>query len=161
MGFPDGLLISRLVWISHSLHSCNVLSHTLAGLSHMLPQNVKTSRLKCSFVPFFLPVYVLLSSFVYFLKIFPFCLHFLAKASLCFYNCNLLLVPLPAILPKISHKCASRASVPRGVNRKSKIHLPQSNLFGSGIMLKYQNILQYSFFFFFCVSSRNKQERSF
>lgn len=112
----------------------------------MLPQNVKTSRLKCSFVPFFLPVYVLLSSFVYFLKIFPFCLHFLAKASLCFYNCNLLLVPLPAILPKISHKCASRASVPRGVNRKSKIHLPQSNLFGSGIMLKYQDILQCSFF---------------
>lgn len=52
MGFPDGLLISRRVWISHSLHSCNVLSHTLAGLSHMLPQNVKTSRLKCSFVPF-------------------------------------------------------------------------------------------------------------
>lgn len=44
-------LISRRVWIFHSLHSCNILSHTLAGLSHMLPQNVKTSRLKCSFVP--------------------------------------------------------------------------------------------------------------
>lgn len=143
MGFPDGLLISRRLWISHSLHSCNVLSHTLAGLSHMLPQNVKTSRLKCSFVPFFLSVYVLLSSFVYFLKIFPFCLHFLAKASLCFYNCNLLLVPLPAILPKISHKRASRASVPHGVNRKSKIafRLSQSNLFSPGTMLKYQNIL--------------------
>ena len=52
MGFPDGLLISRRVWISHSLHSCNILSHTLTGLSHMLPQNVKTSRLKRSFVPF-------------------------------------------------------------------------------------------------------------
>lgn len=120
-----------------------VFFHTLAGLSHMLPQNVKTSRLKCSFVPFFFPVYVLLSSFVYFLKIFPFCLHFLAKASLCFYNCNLLLVPLPVILPKISHKCASRASVPRGVNRKSKItfYLPQSNLSSSGIMLKYKTLL--------------------
>lgn len=39
-------------WISYSLHSCNILSHILAGLSHMLPQNVKISRLKCSFVPF-------------------------------------------------------------------------------------------------------------
>lgn len=78
-----------------------------------------------------------------FLKYFLFVCISWQRPPCVFFNCNLLLVPLPAILPKISHKCASRASVLHGVNRKSKMafHLPYSNLFSSGIVLKYKNIV--------------------
>lgn len=80
------------------LHSCKAphvlgLAHRTCGFKMFKPQ-ASNNLLFC-----FPALYVWLSSFVYFLKIFPFGLCFLAWPSYGFSICNLLRTPSPFIMP--------------------------------------------------------------
>lgn len=168
MGFPEGLLILRHLWISHSLHSCNILSHTLAGLLHMLPQNVKTSRLKCSFVPLSsLCMFYSVALFI-FLKYFLFvCISWQRPPSV-FLTVIFFWSLFQLYYPRLATSVLQGLQFFRStwdVNRKPKIafHLPL-NLIHSSQVLKYKDILYYCFppFHLFTVNKQtNKKPKLF